>query len=443
METYDPGISSKGTQAMLYEHAAAASRPVTATVVRSAQELMNALEMPGAVDLHIDGMLDEVPTVRLRPGQMLRAAGAGAGLRFLPGQDGVRLSRDNALVGLALLADPARRAVFNDDQLPNMGRVSLSGLRVSGQVQIVARGTLRAGHVDVDGLDIEAADTRARSERPQGYGVEVLQGAFTLWNQQADTSSVVSAQLKGLSAGRAGAPVSGGGILVSGSGFEGGRVVVTTLETGAVYSHGLIEPGTADRISGAVFTAHGAYVGVVRNRGAVVTYGANDMVLDNWGTVNEWIAEAPLTSYGSSAIGVVNFGTLHALEVRAPIETFGHGARGFNVYEGKLGRALFDRITTHGDGAVGVQIWQPVQRLVVRRGIETKGGTGPSLVKGRMTTLSATGLSIRPGGVVAEVDIGGGLLARGPGMAPLELLGQAGAFRVSGGLVGGAFEAAA
>jgi hypothetical protein len=442
LETYDLRIHSAGIQKMLYEHAHPV-RPVAPVMVRSAQELMNALEMPGTQDLHIDGMLDAVPTVRLRPGQTMRAAAAGAGLRFLSGQDGVRLSRDNALIGLALRADPAQRAVFNDDQLPNMGRVCLSALQVSGQVQIVARGTLRAGHVDVDGLDIEAADTRTRRERPQGFGVEVLQGAFTLWNQQADPSSVISAHLKGLSMGRAGAPVIGGGILLSGSGFEGGRVVATTLETGAVYSQGQIEAGTADRISGGVFTAHGAYIGVVRNRGAVVTYGANDMVLDNWGTVNEWIAEAPLTSYGSSAIGVVNFGTLHALEVRAPIETFGPGARGFNVYDGKLGRALFDRITTHGDGAVGVQISQPVQRLVVRRGIETMGGAGPSLVKGRMTMLSATGLSIRPGGVVAEVEIGGGLLARGPGMAPLELLGEAGAFRVSGGLVGGAVEAAA
>ncbi|MBN8492874.1 MAG: hypothetical protein J0M00_15790 [Burkholderiales bacterium] len=421
---------------MLYEQAPR-NPPVSPAVIRSVQDLMTALELPDVPDLRIEGLLEGVPTLRLRPGQALRAAATGAGLRFLPGHDGVRLCRDNALVGLALLADPDRRAVFNTDELPNLGRLSLSALRVTGQVQILAAGALRAGHVDVDGLDIEAADTRLCSERPRGFGVEVLQGAFTLWNRQQDSTSVISARLKGLSAGRAGAPVLGGGILVSGGGFEGGRVVATVLETGVVHSHGMIAAGTADRISGGVFNAHGAFVGLVRNQGTVVTYGPNDMVLDNWGTVNDWIAEAPLTSYGPSAIGVVNFGTLHALDVRAPIETFGQGARGFNVYDGKLGRALFDRITTHGDGAVGVQISQPIARLVVRRGIETLGGTGPSLVKGRMAMLSATGLSIKPGGMIGEVEIGGGLLTRGPGIPPLELQGEAGSFRVSGGFVGG------
>lgn len=338
---------------MLYEHALR-STARKSTVIRSVADLMTSLEMPGVLHLHIEGTLSDVPTLRLHPGQTLRAAADGAALQFLPGCDGVRLSRDNALVGLSLQADAAQRAVFNDDQVPNMGRLCLSALRVSGQVQILARGAVRAGHVDVDGLDIEAADTRAQSDRLRGHGVEVLQGAFTLWNQQADDTSVISARLKGLSAGRDGAPVIGSGILVGGDGLEGGRIVATVLETGAVHSRGLTVPGIADRISGGVFTSHGAFVGVVRNLGVVVTYGANDMVLGNWGTVNNWIAEAPLTSHGPGAVGLVNFGTLHALDVRAPIETLGLGARGFDVDDGKLGRAVFDRITTHADGAVGV-----------------------------------------------------------------------------------------
>lgn len=420
---------------MLYEHALRTTERKP-TPIRSVADLMTALEMPGVTDLHIEGLIDGVPTLRLRPGQALRGTDDGAGLQFLPGCDGVRLSRDNALIGLSLLADATQRAVFNDDQVANVGRLCLAALRVSGQVQILARAAVRAGHVDVDGLDIEAADTRGQQQRPHGFGVEVLQGAFTLWNQQGDDTSVLSARLKGLSAGRAGAPVLGGGILVSGGGFEGGRIVATVLETGAVHSQGMIEPGTAERISGGVFTAHGAFVGVVRNQREVVTYGANDMVLNNWGTVNDWIAEAPLTSHGASSVGVVNFGTLHALEVRAPIETFGQGARGFNVHEGKLGRAVFDRITTHGDGAVGVQISQPIGRLVVRNGIQTMGGTGASLVKGQWMQLPANGLSIQAGGMVGEVEIGGGLLTRGVGIAPLELQGEAGAFRISGGFGG-------
>jgi hypothetical protein len=37
------------------------------------------------------------------------------------------------------------------------------------------------------------------------------------------------------------------------------------------------------------------------------------MVLDNWGTVDRWIAEEKITSRGPSGIGFVNFGTINSL----------------------------------------------------------------------------------------------------------------------------------
>ena len=43
-------------------------------------------------------------------------------------------------------------------------------------------------------------------------------------------------------------------------------------------------------ITGGVFVVYGAHVKKVVNRGPVTTYGVNDMVLDNWGIVNEWVA---------------------------------------------------------------------------------------------------------------------------------------------------------
>jgi hypothetical protein len=70
----------------------------------------------------------------------------------------------------------------------------------------------------------------------------------------------------------------------------------------------------------------------VINNGPVTSYGVNDMVLDNWGVVDNWTAYAPLTSYGRSGVGFVNFGAITTLRVQGPIETHGVGARGFNVY---------------------------------------------------------------------------------------------------------------
>ena len=91
---------------------------------------------------------------------------------------------------------------------------------------------------------------------------------------------------------------------------------------------------------------------LVVNEGGVTTYGVNDMVLDNWGTVRLWVAQGPLTSYGDSGIGFVNFADIDALIVRGPVETHGGGARGYNLYDGSLKHAEFESITTTGEGSI-------------------------------------------------------------------------------------------
>ncbi len=361
-------------------------------------------------------------------------------LRFAAGTDGVRLSAGNEVSGLALLADPDRCALHNDTGVERLGRIVLRDLAVTGLVRLLARDRVRGGHVEAHGIDVLAADARGSSDRPSGFGVSVVPGAFTLWNQQADPAVTLTADLTGLSVGRGGAPVRGSGVFVAGT-PGGGQLVASRLETGAVHSDGGIAPGTADVIAGGVFVVHGARVDIVRNRGPVTTYGPNDMVLDNWGGVDRWVAEGKVTSFGPSAIGFVNFGTLGRLQVDGVIETFGAGARGFNVYAGTLGTACFERVVTHGDGAVGIQISQPVGEISVRRGVETSGGTGPSLVKGVVLQLPATALSIKPGGAARRIRVAGGLLTHGEGIAPFELHGRVEALEVEGGLIaaGGGF----
>lgn len=260
--------------------------------------------------------------------------------------------------------------------------------------------------------------------------MSVLQGAFTLWNRQPNENVAISADLIDISAGEFGSPVLGSGIFVGGAGDKGGRLNVERLETNAIYSDGRLAPGTVDQITGGVFVVYGAHVDRVTNRGPVITYGSNDMALDNWGVVDRWVGQAKVTTLGMSGIGFVNFGTIHDLRLEAPIETFGQGARGFNVYSGTVDRAEFDRITTHGDGAVGIQISQPIGTLLVLRGIETFGGVGPSLVKGMLQNLAATALSIKSGGSAALIQIDGGLETRSAASAPLELQGTVWSLRI-------------
>ncbi len=400
--------------------------------VSTVEQLVAALKDAAVKKILVQGHLADLPSLRLAPGQAIEGEDEEATLAFAAGQDGLQLTSDNEVGYLRLEASVGRRAIFNDTAVDSLGILRLTEVVTIGQVQLLARDKVRSGHVEVDDLHVAAADTRAQGERPQGFGVRVIQGAFTLWNMQADDQVSITANLLGLSAGSAAAPVLGSGIFVSGPGFDRGRLSVHRLETGPVYSDGRIASGTPDAITGGVFTVYGAYVDIVRNLAPVVTYGVNDMVLDNWGTVDRWEAEDKITSYGPSGIGFVNFGIVNELKVKAPIETFGLGARGFNQYAGTVHSAEFDRIATHADGAVGVQISQPIGRLRILRGIETFGATGESLVKGVVTTLSAIGLSIKPGGSAREVTIAGGIATHGKGIAPLEIYGAIGALHITG-----------
>jgi hypothetical protein len=418
--------------------------PQGRTVSRVA-ELLAAAADATVRNIAVAADLTGLQTFRLMPGQTLTAAGPKAALRFAAGQDGLQLSTDNWVEGLELGADPDRQALFNDTSVERLGRLVLRDLRTTGVVHLLARDRVRSGHVEVTNLDIAAADARRYAERPKRYGVEVVPGVFTLWNQQADRAVTITADVTGLSAGRDGAPVRGSGIFVAGHGDGGGRLIARRLETGAVYTDAGIAPGTPDRISGGVFVVSGAFVDRVHNRGPVTTYGPNDMVLDNWGTVGCWIADQKVTSYGPSGIGFVNFGRIDLLQANATIETFGQGSRGFNVYAGTVNSAEFERIVTHADGAVGIQISQRVGEITVRRGIETFGGMGDSLVKGAVIKLSAIAISVQPGGSARKIAVAGGLTTHGKGVHPLELHGTVGALQITEGLAasGDGFEGTA
>ncbi|MDR5760761.1 hypothetical protein [Caballeronia sp. LZ035] len=414
---------------------------------RNVSTLAGLLEAVSNAEVHhiaVTADIADMPGFRLLPGQTLSGASGRVKLHFAKGEDGVQLTTDNCIARIELNADADRRAIHNDTSVTRLGRIDLHDLRTRGVVQLLARDNVRSGHIAAENIDIVAADARAHGTRHRGYGVEVIPGVFTVWNQHDDHFVTITADLTAVSAGRGGAPVNGSGIFVGGAGDTGGQLIVGRMETGAIHSDGGIEHGTADRIAGGVFVSSGACVEIVHNRGPVTTYGANDMVLDNWGTVGSWIAEEKLTSYGPSATGFVNFGTLGMLRTHATIETFGFGARGFSDYDGTVQLADIDRIVTHADGAVGIQVSRPLGLLTVRRGIETHGAAGESMVKGVVVTLDATALCIRNGAAVRKITVDGGLLTHGRGATPLRLHGKVEDLRISdgAGALGGGFAAA-
>ncbi len=298
----------------------------------------------------------------------------------------------------------------------------------------------RSRHVRVERLRVDSADVRGRVERPHGFGVEALQGAFTLWNEQPDRAVVITAELLDIAAGSIESPIRGSGVFVGGHGdwegkANGGTVRVSILRTGPICANGGIPAGTPDVISGGVFVISGAVVDDVVNLGPVATLGANDMVLDDWGDVRNWTAKAPVTSRGPNGIGFVNFGAMERLDVQAPIETFGPGARGFNLHDGSLERSSFASIATHGDGSIGIQVSKALPLLEVAGDISTDGGEGQSLVKGVRVVLKAVALSIKPGGRVGSIKVGGRIHTGGSRVVSVATDGEVGHLDVAGGIV--------
>jgi hypothetical protein len=399
--------------------------------VSSASDLLGALT--SARDIVVDGSLSGTPMISLPPGVNLR----GGTLCF--GAKGIRLTSDNALEDVTVIVPDWELAIFNDTSVSDVGRLSLRNVRTRGQVLLLADGAVRAGHVHVDGLVVASADVRGRTDRQHGFGVDAMQGAFSLWNRQPDQSVRITASLTGLSAGSTDSPVRGSGVFVAGHGdwsgqADGGVVEIELLRTGPVVTNGGIEPGTPDLISAGVYVVSGAEVETVVNDGPVTTMGANDMVLDNWGKVGSWTVRAPVTSRGPSGIGFVNFGTLDRLSVDAPVVTYGAGARGFNLYDGSLRSARFQSITTHGDGAVGIQVGKDVPDLDITGSVITFGGEGTSLVRGQQSQLRSAAVSILPGGRIGRLTAGGSLSTHGDGVTTLEVAGVIGELKVQQGI---------
>lgn len=392
---------------------------MTSVTVGDAAELADAIDA-GATEIVVEGTISGSPSITLPPGVTLR----GGELAFTA--KGVRLTRDNTVRDITITTTPYEVAVYNDTSVPDAGTLTFENVTTVGQVLILAdQDTMRA-RVEARGLHVREADVRGRVEQPHGFGVDVLQGGVTLWNRQKDPSATFTATLRDVSVGTMETPVRGSGVFVAGYGDRegrgaGGTFTADLIQTGEVVTDGGIAPGTPDKITGAVFVVSGATVDKVENVGAVTTHGQNDMVLDNWGYVKEWVATAQVTSTGPSGIGFVNFGDIDRLDVQAPILTTGPGARGFNLYDGSLKEASFHSIRTTGDGSIGIQVSRPLGSMTVHHDVETTGGQGMSLVKGVQVSLQAVALSVKSGGTIDSVTVGGSLRTRGDDVVTCEV----------------------
>lgn len=204
--------------------------------VSSVAEL-NAAPASGATGIEVVGSLRGMPSLTLPPGIGLY----GGELVF--GAKDLRLTSNNTVQDITIRTAAHELAIYNDAGVEDLGTLRLVNVSTHGQVYLCAQGSVRSGRIETDGVHVLEADTRGRAERPTGFGVEALQGAFTVWNRQPDPLVDIGARLENISAGRDGAPVRGGGVFVGGHGVlagngDGGTLTVDLLSTGTVFSDG-------------------------------------------------------------------------------------------------------------------------------------------------------------------------------------------------------------
>ncbi|QZT38591.1 hypothetical protein K5X82_06775 [Halosquirtibacter xylanolyticus] len=381
--------------------------------VNSLNDFLNALKSQEPVNIELQSSILFPCSLHLPEGFTITGVSKERSIMSFNSSEGVGLTKDNSIEGVSVLCNPNSRAIFIVGNDSDLGLIELRDLRVIGQVQILTREPVQKTKLVAENIDIVSCDARHYSEQPQKYGVNVYQGAFTVYNYNSDPNSLIDINLKGISVGREGAPVFGSGLFVSGFSDNGGWVKGNIIETFDIYSIGMIPFGQPNMITGGVFAVYGTHITTIHNKGTVTTYGVNDMVLDTWGEVDNWICDKKITSYGPSGIGFVNFGIVKSFVAHDTIETFGQGARGFNQYDGTVGRIEFKSIITHGDGSIAVQVSKPIGEIVVNENIETFGSVGKTLVKGVILTLSADGLSIKEGGLVDEITVKGDIITHG------------------------------
>ncbi len=401
--------------------------------VGTAEELYQALAQGG--EITVNGELAGLQAFTLPAGSVLKSSG-GAALKFKAGQPGISLAAGTRLENLRVETDAALIAVGLEDAYADLGQIAVSGVTTVGRFHLEAAQALRAD-IALRAIHVEQADARMAAHRPAGFGVEVLLGAVSVYNFSKNPASRWQLTAENLSCGSKAQPVRGSGVYVFGGDYiptdadlsaapaptqAGGKIEVAILSTGEIHADGGIAAGTPNLITGGVFLGSGAHAAKVENLGSVTTYGINDMVLDNWGSCDHWLAKQNITSFNTSGIGFVNFGDLQDLQILAPIETHGIGARGFNLYDGKLQSAVFQSITTYGNGAIGIQLSKPFGSITVNENITTKGGEGESLVRGKIVHLKAHGISLKPGTQGEALVVKGAVQAEGAGIPAYEFV---------------------
>ncbi|WP_218971223.1 hypothetical protein [Peribacillus loiseleuriae] len=127
--------------------------------VSTVEELVNAVGNQAVELIRIQGKIKESPSIHLSPGQQL-VGEADSIIEFKGGVDGVEVSQGNSIDRITCIVEPSRRAILNRSDVESLGTLELKNVKTIGQIQLIATGSVRSGHVVAQNVEVIEADTR-------------------------------------------------------------------------------------------------------------------------------------------------------------------------------------------------------------------------------------------------------------------------------------------
>jgi hypothetical protein len=385
---------------------AVVSRPEVRAVVSTVDELQKALACDTPT-IQIVGLLTDVPTLSLAPGQSLIGATDDAGLWMQRASEGVLLSSSNALRGLALKAEPEQSCIRMSDRVVDSRRgvLELVDLNVTGQIQLLFDDTTTFADLRISDVHVSQANMGGRFEYRDLDRRSYIQGALTVWNR-ARRKSKVRLTLDQVSIGSHNEPgVLGSGIFIAGDAqTEGGTVQLAPARLGSVYIDSLLGADHRSPVCGGVLILPGVTANQIHCTGRQQSRGFNATPLINVGHVGSWLVDGDLDTQGTNSTAIMNVGRLDTLEVIGRVDTHGDGALGCAIY-GPMKALRMRALCTRGNAAPGIHVCERLDHLSVREGIQIQGCGGSVMIRGRMQRIEADGIHVALGARLGEIAI--------------------------------------
>ncbi len=382
-------------------------------IINTVEELVAATQDIKARYLIIRKDLTDVPSIKLNPFQSITGQTKGCTLKFKKGESGICLTKSNELRNLNIEVEDDHKAIYQDMSVAKFYTHKLNHISTKGIISFIVDDTFEQGAIDASFIHIVSANTNALPMRPNRYDSDSLIGAFTVWNQ-SDNNTTIEISLEHFTCGIPTAPIKASGLLLWGNDELKGKVKANYINCGNIYIHADIPANKPDLVAAAFINGFQVDTRQVTLIGEIITEGANEMGIYNWGKISHFSMYKDLITKGANACAIINAGLIGKMNFMSNIETHGTGARGLYMYDGHIADIHFEDVITHGDASTAIQFSRHIDNMTIDGNVEAFGnGLNVKLHDGTIVRVSADAIGVKYGGSVRLLRCSGNLITHG------------------------------